>query len=59
MEEFACAHSECGGQFTSHDRSTLRKMIGDHLRDVHNVQVPTQTLVGYLEATAVTKTEDR
>ncbi len=33
-------------------------MIGDHLKDVHNVQVPTQTLVGYLEATAVTKTDD-
>jgi hypothetical protein len=34
-------------------------MIGDHLRDVHSVQVPTQTLVGYLEATSVRTTEDR
>ena len=34
-------------------------MIADHLTNVHSVQVPTQTLVGYLEATAVRTTEDR
>ncbi len=33
--------------------------MADHLRDVHSVQVPTQTLMGYLEATSVRTTEDR
>lgn len=33
--------------------------MADHLRDVHSVQVPTQTLMGYLEATSVKTIEDR
>lgn len=59
MHEFTCAHQECSSQFASHDKATLMKQVADHVREMHNVQVPTQTILGYLEATSVTTTEDR
>jgi predicted small metal-binding protein len=30
------------------------RQIADHLKEVHNVQTETQTLLGYLETTCVT-----
>jgi predicted small metal-binding protein len=35
------------------------KQVADHLKETHNVQTATQTLMGYLEATCVTTTPDR
>jgi predicted small metal-binding protein len=37
----------------------LMRQVADHLKDVHNVQTATQTLLGYLETTCVTTTSDR
>jgi len=59
MHEFTCAHQECSSQFTSHDKNTLMQQVADHLKDAHNVQTATQTLLGYLEAVSVTSTPDR
>lgn len=59
MHEFTCGHQECSSQFTSHSKDNLMQQVADHLKDVHNVQTATQTLLGYLEATCVTTTQDR
>jgi len=59
MHEFTCGHQECSSQFTSSDKDVLMRQVADHLREVHNVQTATQTLLGYLEATCVTSTADR
>ncbi len=53
QHEFVCAHEECSSEFASHDKSTLMKQVADHLKEAHNVQTATQTLLGYLEATSV------
>ncbi|TML96452.1 MAG: DUF1059 domain-containing protein [Actinobacteria bacterium] len=59
MHEFTCGHQECSSQFTSHDKDNLMQQVADHLKDAHNVQTATQTLLGYLEATCVKSTSDR
>ena len=59
MHEFTCGHQECSSQFTSHDKNNLMQQVASHLKDAHNVQTATQTLLGYLEATCVKSTSDR
>jgi predicted small metal-binding protein len=59
MHEFTCGHQECSSQFTSSDKDVLMRQVADHLKEVHNVQTATQTLLGYLETTCVTSTSDR
>ncbi|MGH3437335.1 MAG: DUF1059 domain-containing protein [Candidatus Dormibacteria bacterium] len=60
MHEFNCGHQECASQFTSSDKDNLMRQVADHLKEVHNVQTATQTLLGYLETTCVTTTtQDR
>jgi predicted small metal-binding protein len=59
MHEFTCGHQECGSQFTASDKDVLMRQVADHLKDVHNVQQATQTLLGYLESTCVKTTSDR
>jgi predicted small metal-binding protein len=59
MHEFTCGHQECSSQFTSGTKDALMKQVADHLKEVHNVQKATQTLLGYLETTCVSTTPDR
>jgi predicted small metal-binding protein len=59
MHEFTCGHQECSSQFTASDKDVLMRQVADHLKDTHNVQTATQTLLGYLETTCVTTTSDR
>lgn len=59
MYEFSCGHQECGSQFTSTKRDVLMSQVADHLKETHNVQTATQTLLGYLETTCVTTSTDR
>ena len=54
MHEFQCGHQECGSQFTASDKSYLMIKVAEHLRESHNVDTATQTLMNYLEATCVT-----
>jgi predicted small metal-binding protein len=59
MHEFNCGHQECSSQFTASDKDYLMRQVAQHLKEVHNVQKATQTLLGYLETTCVTTTPDR
>lgn len=56
MKEFRCGSPECNTQFTAADTDELHAKMATHLKDAHNVQTATQTLVSYLEANAVTDT---
>jgi predicted small metal-binding protein len=55
MHEFQCGHQECSSQFTASDKNQLMTKVAEHLRESHNVDTATQTLMNYLEATCVTK----
>jgi predicted small metal-binding protein len=59
MHEFNCGHQECASQFTSSDKDALMRQVADHLKEVHNVQTATQTLMSYLETTCVTRSTGR
>jgi hypothetical protein len=59
MHEFMCGHEECASQFTASSKEVLMSQVAEHLKKVHAVQTPTQTLMGYLETTCVTTTPDR
>jgi predicted small metal-binding protein len=59
MHEFTCGHQECGSQFTSSNKDVLMRQVADHLKESHNVQTATQTLLGYLETTCVKTVPDR
>jgi predicted small metal-binding protein len=59
MHEFTCGHQECGSQFTSSDKDVLMRQVADHLKETHNVQTATQTLLGYLETMCVQTVPDR
>ncbi|HEX2299790.1 MAG TPA: DUF1059 domain-containing protein [Pseudonocardiaceae bacterium] len=54
MHEFQCGHQECSSQFTASDKDHLMAKVAEHLRDAHNVDQATETLMSYLEATCVT-----
>jgi predicted small metal-binding protein len=54
MHEFQCGHQECSSTLASSDKNYLQVQIADHLRDKHNVQTPTETLMTYLLTTCVT-----
>ena len=56
MHEFQCGHLECGSRFTASDKNYLMSQVAEHLRDAHNVQQATATLLTYLETTCVTST---
>lgn len=54
MHEFQCGHQECGSQFASSDKADLMRQVEEHLREAHNVEKATQTLLSYLESSCVT-----
>lgn len=56
MHEFQCGHLECGSRFTASDKDYLMQQVAEHLRDAHNVDKATETLLTYLETTCVTTT---
>ncbi|MBA2473899.1 MAG: hypothetical protein DLM61_03010 [Pseudonocardiales bacterium] len=59
MYEFNCGHQECGSQLASSDKDVLMRDVVAHLKESHNIQTATQTLVSYLEATCVRTRTDR
>lgn len=54
MHEFQCGHQECGSRLVASDKSFLMAQVAEHLKEEHNVQKATETLMTYLEATCVT-----
>lgn len=59
MYEFNCGHQECSSQVTSSNKDDLMRQVAEHVKESHNLQTATQTILGYLETTCVTKTPDR
>ncbi len=55
MHEFQCGSPVCKGRFTSHDKDELMREVAEHVRTEHKIDVPTASILGYLEATAVTE----
>lgn len=54
MHEFQCGHQECSSRFTASDKAYLMQQVKEHLKEAHNVNAATETLMSYLEATCVT-----
>ena len=59
MHEFTCGHQECSSQFRSSDKEHLMRQVAEHVKESHNLQTATQTVLGYLETTCVTTIPDR
>jgi predicted small metal-binding protein len=57
--EFNCGHQECSSQIRSSNKDELMRQVTEHLKESHNVQTASQTILGYLETTCVTTTSDR
>lgn len=53
MYEFQCVHQQCTSRLTASDKEYLKSQMAAHLRDAHNVQIASETLVTYLEVTGV------
>ncbi|MCW2631287.1 MAG: hypothetical protein JWR88_249 [Pseudonocardia sp.] len=58
-KEFQCDSPECSSHFTAADTEEMRREIAKHLRDVHDIDTPTQTIMNYLETTSVKETSGR
>jgi predicted small metal-binding protein len=54
MYQFQCGHQECFSQYTASNKDALMQQVADHLKEAHNVDKATETLMSYLEATCVT-----
>lgn len=54
MHQFQCGHEECGSEFTAANKNDLMAQVAQHLKETHNVDNASQTLMGYLESTCVT-----
>jgi predicted small metal-binding protein len=54
MHEFQCGHQECGSRLTASNRDDLMRQVEQHLKEVHNIDRTTKTLLSYLESTCVT-----
>ncbi len=54
MHQFQCGHEECGSEYTAANKADLMAQVAEHLKESHNVDKATQTLMGYLESTCVT-----
>ncbi len=54
MHEFQCGHMECFSNFTASNKDDLMRQVAEHLKDAHNVDKATETLMSYLESTCVT-----
>jgi predicted small metal-binding protein len=55
MYEFHCGSPVCHSRFSAPSRDELMRGVAEHVRTVHRIEVPTKSLLGYLEATAVTE----
>lgn len=48
------AHEERLSEFTEADRDDLMRGVAEHLKEAHNIDKTTETLMSYLEVTSVT-----
>jgi predicted small metal-binding protein len=54
MHQFQCGHMEYFSQFTASNKDDLMRQVAEHVKDVHNVNRATESLMSYLESTCVT-----
>lgn len=54
MYQFQCGHQECFSQCAASNKDDLMQQVAEHLKEAHNVDHASQTLMSYLEATCVT-----
>lgn len=54
MHLFQCGHEECASEYIAANKDDLMAQVSQHLKDAHDVNNATQTLMGYLESTCVT-----
>src|SRR5579884_4541657 len=54
MYQFRCGHQECSSQYSASNKQALMQQVEDHLKEMHNVDKATETLMSYLEQTCVT-----
>jgi predicted small metal-binding protein len=54
MYQFQCGHQECFSQCIASNKDDLMQQVAEHLKEAHNVDHASQTLMSYLEATCVT-----
>jgi predicted small metal-binding protein len=55
MHEFVCGHEECSSEITESDSDGLMRRVAEHLKDSHDIDKASETLMSYLEATCVTE----
>jgi predicted small metal-binding protein len=55
MYEFQCGSPVCHGRLACSDKEELMRRVTEHVRTAHRIPVPTASILGYLEATAVTE----
>jgi predicted small metal-binding protein len=53
--EFQCGSPVCRSRVTSEDKHELMLQVAEHVRIAHRIEVPTASLLGYLESTALTE----
>lgn len=56
MHEFQCGSPVCNSRFTAPSKDELMREVTRHVQQVHRIPKPTKSILGYLEATAVTET---
>jgi predicted small metal-binding protein len=54
MPEFKCDSPTCNSKLSAGTRDQLMAQVAEHVRTVHNIPVPTQSILSYLEKTSVT-----
>jgi predicted small metal-binding protein len=55
MPEFQCGSPVCHSKFSARTKDELMAKVADHVKTAHQIPVPTQSILSYLEATAVTE----
>lgn len=51
MQEFRCDSPSCDSYLTASDKHELMRRVEQHVKDVHKVEKPTQTILSYLAST--------
>ncbi len=55
MYEFQCGSPVCHSRLSASSKDELMREVTEHVRSAHHIPVPTKSIMGYLEATAVTE----
>lgn len=51
MQEFRCDSPACDSYLTASDNDDLMRQVEQHVKDVHKVGNPSQTILSYLAST--------